>query len=117
MTQDTTALREQIDRFPHAPGIYLMQDAQGTIVYVGKAKNLRHRVRQYFSHSGDPRYHIRVGLLSVVAIDFLVTNTEKEALILENTLIKKHKPRFNIALRDDKTTSTCGLIRASSIPA
>ncbi len=102
MTQDTTALREQIDRFPHAPGVYLMQDAQGTIVYVGKAKNLRHRVRQYFSHSGDPRYHIRVGLLSVVAIDFLVTNTEKEALILENTLIKKHKPRFNIALRDDK---------------
>jgi excinuclease ABC subunit C len=95
-------LHEQIDRFPHAPGVYLMQDAQGKVVYVGKAKNLRHRVRQYFSHSGDPRYHIRLGLLSVAAIDFLVTNTEKEALILENTLIKKHRPRFNIALRDDK---------------
>jgi excinuclease ABC subunit C len=79
-----------------------MQNAKGTIVYVGKAKNLRSRVRQYYSQSGDPRYHIRLGLPSVVAIDFLVTNTEKEALILENTLIKKHRPRFNISLRDDK---------------
>jgi len=99
---DTSLLREQIDRFPHAPGVYLMKDASDTIVYVGKAKNLRNRVRQYFSQSGDPRYHIRLGMLSVVDIDFLVTNTEKEALILENTLIKKHRPRFNIALRDDK---------------
>jgi excinuclease ABC subunit C len=98
----TGNLQEQIDRFPRAPGVYLMQNAKGTIVYVGKAKNLRSRVRQYYSQSGDPRYHIRLGLPSVVAIDFLVTNTEKEALILENTLIKKHRPRFNISLRDDK---------------
>ena len=101
-TSHLDALREQIERFPHAPGVYLMKDASDNIVYVGKAKNLRNRVRQYFSHSGDPRYHIRLGLLSVVAVDFLVTHTEKEALILENTLIKKHHPRFNIALRDDK---------------
>ncbi|MGQ4807798.1 UvrABC system protein C [Candidatus Entotheonellaceae bacterium PAL068K] len=99
---DQTQLREQIDRFPRAPGVYLMQDAKGHIIYVGKAKNLRSRVRQYYAQSGDSRYHIRLGLPSVVAIDFLVTNTEKEALILENTLIKKHKPRFNISLRDDK---------------
>ncbi len=99
---ETPALREQIDRFPRAPGVYLMQDARGHIVYVGKAKNLRNRVRQYFSQGGDPRYHIRLGLPSVASIDFLVTHTEKEALILENTLIKKHKPRFNISLRDDK---------------
>ena len=102
MPDTATPLRAQINRFPHAPGVYLMQDAAGTIVYVGKAKNLRNRVRQYFSNSGDPRYHIRLGMLSVVAVDFIVTNTEKEALILENTLIKKHRPRFNIALRDDK---------------
>jgi excinuclease ABC subunit C len=102
MSLDDTALREQIERFPRVPGVYLMQDAKGNIIYVGKAKNLRNRVRQYFSQSGDPRYHIRLGLPSVVNIDFLVTNTEKEALILENTLIKKHKPRFNISLRDDK---------------
>ncbi len=95
-------LREQIERFPHAPGVYLMKDASDAIVYVGKAKNLRNRVKQYFSSSGDPRYHIRLGLLSVVAVDFLVTHTEKEALILENTLIKKHHPRYNIALRNDK---------------
>ncbi|MEE8302402.1 MAG: excinuclease ABC subunit UvrC, partial [Candidatus Tectomicrobia bacterium] len=98
-----TALREQIDRFPRTPGVYLMQDAKGTIVYVGKAKNLRNRVRQYYSQSGDPRYHIRLGLPTVMTIDFIVTNTEKEALILENTLIKKHRPRFNISLRDDKS--------------
>lgn len=99
---DQMALRDQIDRFPHAPGVYLMQDVKGTVVYVGKAKHLRNRVRQYFSQSGDPRYHIRLGLPTVDRIDFIVTNTEKEALILENTLIKKHRPRFNISLRDDK---------------
>lgn len=99
---ESTALRDQIDRFPHAPGVYLMQDGKGTVVYVGKAKHLRNRVRQYFSQSGDPRYHIRLGLPTVERIDFIVTNTEKEALILENTLIKKHRPRFNISLRDDK---------------
>jgi excinuclease ABC subunit C len=102
MSMDEAHLREQIDRFPRAPGVYLMQDAKGHIVYVGKAKNLRSRVRQYYSQAGDPRYHIRLALPNVVGIDFLVTDTEKEALILENTLIKKHKPRFNISLRDDK---------------
>jgi excinuclease ABC subunit C len=102
MSLDETRLREQIERFPRTPGVYLMQDVKGTVVYVGKAKNLRSRVRQYYSQSGDPRYHIRLGLSAVVSIDFLVTNSEKEALILENTLIKKHRPRFNISLRDDK---------------
>lgn len=95
-------VREQISRFPRTPGVYLMHDAGGRIVYIGKAKNLRSRVRQYYSQTGDPRYHIRLGLPSVVTIDFLATDTEKDALILENTLIKKHKPRFNINLRDDK---------------
>jgi excinuclease ABC subunit C len=95
-------VREQIERFPRTPGVYLMKDTAGRIVYVGKAKNLRNRVRQYYSQTGDPRYHIRLGLPSVVDIDFLATDTEKDALILENTLIKKHKPRFNINLRDDK---------------
>lgn len=95
-------VRELIERFPRAPGVYLMKNAEGKIVYVGKAKDLRARVRQYYSQSGDPRFHIRLALPAVVDIDFLVTHTEKEALILENTLIKKHKPRFNINLRDDK---------------
>ena len=95
-------VREQIERFPRTPGVYLMKNAEGKIIYVGKAKNLRNRVRQYYSQSGDPRFHIRLGLPSVVEIDFLVTDTEKEALILENTLIKQHHPRFNINLRDDK---------------
>src|ERR1700741_4518471 len=80
----TMDVREQIQRFPRDPGVYLMKDAAGRIIYVGKAKNLRSRVRQYYSQSGDPRYHIRLGLPSVVDIDFLVTDTEKDAFILEN---------------------------------
>ena len=95
-------VRARVERFPRAPGVYLMKNADGKVVYVGKAKNLRSRVRQYFSQGGDPRFHIRLALPSVADVDFLVTNTEKEAFILENTLIKKHKPRFNINLRDDK---------------
>src|SRR2546430_7662601 len=95
-------VREQIERFPRDPGVYLMKDAAGRIIYVGKAKNLRSRGRQYFSQSGGPRYHIRLGLPSLVDIDFLATNTEKDALILENTPLKKNKPRLNINLRHDK---------------
>src|SRR5436853_6563954 len=95
-------VREQIERFPRTPGVYLMKDTAGRIVYVGKAKNLRNRVRQYYSQNGDPRYQIRLGLPSVVDIDFNDTETEKEPLILENTLIKKHKPRFNIKPTEHK---------------
>ena len=62
-------VREQIERFPRTPGVYLMKDTAGRIVYVGKAKNLRNRVRQYYSQGGDPRYHIRLGLpLSLIHI-------------------------------------------------
>jgi excinuclease ABC subunit C len=71
-------VREQIERFPRTPGVYLMKDTAGRIVYVGKAKNLRNRVRQYYSQNGDPRYHIRLGLPSVVDIDFLATDTDHQ---------------------------------------
>jgi excinuclease ABC subunit C len=91
------------DHFPAAPGIYLMKGADGTILYVGKARNLRQRVRSYFRQSGDSRLHIRFLMARVADIDFIVTDTEKEALILENNLIKKHRPRYNFNLRDDKT--------------
>ena len=70
---------------------------------MGKAKNLRARVRSYFTRSSDSRYHIRYLMARVADIDYIVTDTEKEALILENTLIKEHRPRYNINLRDDKT--------------
>lgn len=94
---------EKIETFPASPGVYLMRDAEGQILYVGKAKNLRTRVRAYLNPSRDSRYQIRFLMERVADIEYIVTDTEKEALILENTLIKKHRPRYNINLRDDKT--------------
>jgi excinuclease ABC subunit C len=87
---------------PNSPGVYLMKDKDGTIVYVGKAKVLPKRVSSYFrDKSLSPRISLLVN--KIASFDFMLTATEKEALILENNLIKKHRPRFNVILRDDKT--------------
>jgi excinuclease ABC subunit C len=96
-------LEEQISNLPTGPGVYLMKDRAGTVLYIGKAKNLRSRVRTYFGKSGDTRLSLRFFMPKVRQVETLLTDTEKEALILENTLIKKHKPRHNIDLKDDKT--------------
>lgn len=96
-------LEAKLAQMPSQPGVYLMKNDEGTILYVGKAKNLRSRVRSYFRKSGDGRFRMQFLIPNVDDIEFLVTDTEKEALILENTLIKEHKPRFNVNLRDDKT--------------
>lgn len=96
-------LEEQIQHLPASPGVYLMKDKEGTVLYVGKAKNLHNRVRAYFGKSGDTRYSLRFLLPKVYQVETLLTDTEKEALILENTLIKKYKPRHNINFKDDKT--------------
>ncbi len=96
-------LEEKIRMFPTSPGVYLMRDAGGEIIYVGKARSLRQRVRSYFNASGDSRYHIKFLMAKVVDIDVVLTDTEKEALLLENTLIKQHHPRYNMSLKDDKT--------------
>ena len=93
---------EMITNFPSAPGIYLMKTADGAILYVGKARNLKKRVRSYVG-PGDSRLHIRFMVQLVASVEYIVTDTEKEALILENTLIKQHRPKYNINLRDDKT--------------
>lgn len=92
------------ERIPTDPGVYLMKDAAGKVVYVGKAKNLRTRVRQYFRPGGDERFFVAAGLLgrALASVETVVVDTEKEALLLENHLIKKHQPRFNVLLRDDK---------------
>jgi excinuclease ABC subunit C len=96
-------LEAKLAQMPSQPGVYLMKSREGTILYVGKAKNLRSRVRSYFRKSGDGRFRIQFLIPNVEDIEFLVTDTEKEALILENTLIKEHKPRFNVNFRDDKS--------------
>ncbi len=94
-------LQALVERLPELPGVYVMRDRKGTIVYVGKAKRLRARVRQYFNGT-DTRHFVPylAGLLG--DIETVVTSTDKEALLLENSFIKKHKPRFNVKLRDDK---------------
>ncbi|MCS7302047.1 MAG: excinuclease ABC subunit UvrC [Bacteroidota bacterium] len=96
-------LLEKVDRLPSQPGVYLFKDGRGTILYVGKAKNLRQRVRQYFD-SSRPHDAKTVAMLRRAAdLDWIVTDTDVEALLLENNLIKEHKPRYNILLKDDKT--------------
>ncbi|WP_162180216.1 excinuclease ABC subunit UvrC [Spirochaeta lutea] len=97
----TETLHSQAKQFPRDPGVYLMKDPKGTIIYVGKAKNLRNRVRSYFTGHKDPKTAVLVS--KVHHIDFLVTKSEYEALILENNLIKEYTPRYNINLKDGKT--------------
>jgi excinuclease ABC subunit C len=89
-------------KVPTGAGCYIMMDVKGKPIYVGKAKNLRARIRTYMNQS-DSRYSVQFLMKRVARIDFLVTNTEKEALLLENSLIKQHKPRYNVQLKDDKT--------------
>jgi excinuclease ABC subunit C len=98
-----TLLREKVAELPLAPGVYLYKDAAGGIIYVGKAKLLRARVRSYFNE--DRLADAKTGTLISEArdIDYILVDNEKEALALENNLIKQYKPRFNILLRDDKT--------------
>jgi excinuclease ABC subunit C len=99
-----TPTPEFFERIPAAPGVYLMKDRAGKVIYVGKAKQLRTRVRQYFRPGADARFFVAAGLLGRVlaAVDTVVVDNEKEALLLENHLIKEHQPRFNVNLRDDK---------------
>ena len=96
-------LTDKIKSFPTCPGVYMMKDDRNEVIYVGKAKNLRNRVKSYFQVNSDERLYRQFLVKRIHEIDFLVTDTEKEALILENNLIKQFKPRFNINLRDDKT--------------
>lgn len=95
-------LEKKISEFPSSSGVYLMKDSAGKIIYVGKANDLRNRVKQYFKDR-DSRYQVTFLMKRVSDIDYLVTQNEKEALLLENSLIKKHKPKYNIFLKDDKS--------------
>jgi len=95
--------KEQIKALPTKPGVYLFKDEAGKALYVGKAASLRQRVRSYFGapHPLDSKLNKMMSM--VWDLDFIVTDSEQEALILENNLIKKHRPRFNVRLRDDKS--------------
>ena len=96
-------LEEKIAHLPTSPGVYQFKDNRGNHLYVGKAKRLRHRVRSYFQDSSNHDGRIRVMVNKIEDVEVIVTDSEAEALILENTLIKRHQPRYNIMYRDDKS--------------
>lgn len=98
-----TSLKNKVSRLPASPGVYIMKDARSRILYIGKAVNLRSRVRSYFGKSNDGRLFIRLLMERIDDLDCILTETEDEALILENNLIKKHRPLYNVRLKDDKT--------------
>ena len=91
-----------LNLYPDQPGVYIMKDLPGKILYIGKAKNLRSRLKQYFT-PGDSREMVPYLVSQIETIDTIVTLTEKDALILENQLIKQHQPKYNVLLKDDKT--------------
>jgi len=97
------SLREKLDNLPTEPGVYKHLDDDGDVLYVGKAKNLRSRVRSYFQDSRQRSGRIEVLVKKAKDVEIIITDTEAEALILENNLIKKLQPRYNVNLRDDKT--------------
>ena len=95
-------LRGIVLNLPESPGIYQYLNAEGTIIYVGKAKNLKRRVSSYFNRE-HPNGKTRVLVSKIADIRYIVVKTEEDALLLENNLIKKYRPRYNVMLKDDKT--------------
>ncbi|OJT23695.1 excinuclease ABC subunit C [Archangium sp. Cb G35] len=109
-------LEAKLESLPTEPGVYLMKDRRGEIIYVGKAVNLRNRVRSYFTRTGDTRAFVSLLDQFLGDIETVLVHNEKEALLLENELIKKHKPRFNVLLKDDKQYISLRLDRTQSYP-
>ncbi|RQD67375.1 MAG: excinuclease ABC subunit UvrC [Tindallia sp. MSAO_Bac2] len=96
-------LEEKLDHLPQQSGVYLMKDRLQEIIYVGKARNLRNRVRQYFTAAGQSTPKVKAMMQHVVDFETMITDTEVEALILECNLIKENRPKYNVLLRDDKS--------------
>ena len=106
MKQEETTINEYlkgiVSNLPESPGIYQYLNSEGTIIYVGKAKNLKRRVSSYFNRE-HPNGKTRLLVRKITDIKYIVVNSEEDALLLENNLIKKYKPRYNVLLKDDKT--------------
>ena len=97
-----TDIQQKLTRVSSEPGVYLMKDTAGAIIYVGKARNLKKRLASYFKNSGQLDIKVNILVKKVKDFETVITRTEKEALILESNLIKRHKPRYNVVLKDDK---------------
>jgi len=96
-------LKDKLDLLPREPGVYIFRDEHGKIIYIGKAKVLRNRVRSYFSGRDDGRFQFHLLVSKIADLETIVTDNEIEALILEATLIRRHRPRYNLDVRDDRT--------------
>ncbi len=96
-------IQSVLNSLPHKPGIYLMKDVDGVILYVGKAISLHSRVRSYFQESTDLSPKNRSMVAKIDDIEFIVVKNEVEALVLESNFIKQHRPKYNVLLRDDKS--------------
>jgi excinuclease ABC subunit C len=99
----TEQLKEKLDRLPKAPGVYLFRNDKGRVIYIGKAKVLRNRVRSYFQKGTDGRFQYDRLIRAIHDLEIIVTDNELEAMILESSLIRHHAPRYNVTLRDDKS--------------
>lgn len=106
---------EKVKKLPHQPGVYIMKDAEGKIIYVGKAKNLYNRVSQYFVGEHTPKVQRMAD--QIRDLDYILTPSETEALILENNLIKLHRPKYNILLKDDKNYPYLALDKEAKWPS
>lgn len=95
-------LKEELKNLPDDPGVYIMHDEDDTVIYVGKAKILKNRVRQYFQNSANHTPKVRAMVAKIAYFEYIVTDSEVEALVLECNLIKKYRPKYNILLKDDK---------------
>ena len=96
-------LDSKVKSLPESPGVYEFLDKQGNIIYIGKAKNLKKRVSSYFSKNKHDSFKVKVLVDHIYSLTHIVVNTESDALLLENNLIKEHQPRYNVLLKDDKT--------------
>lgn len=102
MKSERTEFDARLDTVPDRPGVYLMKDASGSVIYVGKAKDLRNRLRSYFSKSAPSLPKVRAMVAHVTNFDYVVVESELEALLLESNFIKRYQPKYNVLLRDDK---------------
>lgn len=109
-------ISEELKKLPASPGVYIHKDAFGQVIYVGKAVNLNRRVRQYFGSQGNMPPKVRAMVSHVAEFEYITTGSEIEALILECSLIKKHRPKYNILLRDDKSYPYIKLTLADEYP-
>ena len=103
MENQTFIIEEELKKLPAKPGVYLMHDEQDKIIYVGKAISLKNRVRQYFQDSRNKGVKIEQMVTHIRRFEYIVTDSELEALVLECNLIKEHRPKYNTMLMDDKS--------------